>query len=414
MQAKSRKILVITGVFPPMAIAEADHIARLAAELGGAGYSVDVLTSAVADIPETPNCTVHPVMTGWKWRDRANLRRFALQVRPDLILIWFVGPAFQFHPMITFAASALKAALPGVRIITQVTAPLGARPKQFPLPSRLLLKAATFSSGRENVDYAFGTLLRDSDRVVAMAGPHLKRLAMMMPDLEAKSAIIPPPPLIVMSAPGEDSRTRGREMLKARDDDLVFVYFGRLYRGKGLETLIDAFASVTKMVPNARLAIVGGPVVDRGDGWKVEDLHAQAGRLGLSDRISWSGEFAFDSDAGSLYLRAGDIAVLPFAEGAALNNSSLAAAAGHDLPVITTNSEHPEPDLVDGENMILVPPLDAHRLAEAMIRLAGDRELQSRLREGVRRLAEKHFTWSGSVASTVAVIEDTLGARTAA
>lgn len=414
MASKSSKILVITGVFPPMAIAEADHVARLAAELGGAGYSVDVLTSTVADIPDTPNCRVHPVMAGWRWRDRDQLRRFAQQIQPDLILIWFVGPAFQFHPMITFAASELKAALPGVRIITQVTAPLGARPKQFPLTSRLLLKAATYASGRKNVDYAFGTLLRDSDRVVAMAAPHLKRLAMKLPDLEAKATIIPPPPLIVMSAPGEASRRQGRDMLKAKDDDLVFVYFGRLYRGKGLETLIDAFGRVTKKVPNARLAIVGGPVVDRGDGWKVEDLYAQAERLGLSDRISWSGEFAFDSEVGSLYLRAGDIAVLPFAEGAALNNSSLAAAAGHDMPVVTTTGKNPEPDLIDGENALIVPPSDVEQLAAAMIRLAGDSALQLKLRDGARRLAAKHFTWPGSLASTVAVIEDALSARTAA
>jgi glycosyltransferase involved in cell wall biosynthesis len=410
MQSKPRKILVITGVFPPMAIAEADHIARLADELGKAGYSVDVLTAAVANIPAMPNCKVQPVMAGWTWRDRASLLKSARQIRPDLVFIWFVGPAFQFHPMITFAASDLKRELPGVRVITQVTAPLGARPKRFPLSSRLLRKAASLVSGRGHVDYEFGTLLRDSDRVAAMAGPHLKRLAALMPDLEAKSVIIPPPPLIVMSEPGAASRKRGREMLKAKDDDLVFVYFGRLYKGKGLESLIDAFAKVRARVPTARLAIVGGPIVDRGDGWKVETLYAQVDRLGLSDSISWSGEFAFDSDAGSLYLRAGDIAVLPFAEGAALNNSSLAAAAGHGLPVITTRGDHPERDLADGENMLIVPPSDSDALAAAMIRLAGDPALQARLRAGVERLAAKHFTWAGSVASTVAVIEDALGA----
>ena len=414
MQSKPRKILVITGVFPPMAIAEADHIARLADELGKAGYLVDVLTSAVANIPATQHCTVHPVMTGWKWRDRASLRRVASQIRPDVVFIWFVGPAFEFHPMITFAASELKRALPGVRIITQVTAPLGARPKQFPLSSRLLRKAVALDSGREHVDYEFGTLLRDSDRVVAMAGPHLKRLAALAPNLEAKSAIIPPPPLIVMSEPGEASRKRGREMLKAKDDDLVFVYFGRLYQGKGLESLIEAYARVRAAVSNTRLAIIGGPVIDRGDGWKVENLYAQADRLGLADSISWSGEFAFDSDAGSLYLRAGDIAVLPFAEGAALNNSSLAAAASHGLPVITTSGDHPERDLADGKNMLIVPPSDADALADAMIRLAGDPGLQTKLRDGIERLAATHFTWSGSVASTVAVIEDALGASEAA
>jgi hypothetical protein len=36
------------------------------------------------------------------------------------------------------------------------------------------------------------------------------------------------------------------------------------------------------------------------------------------------------------------------------------------------------------------------------------------LREGVERLAAKHFTWAGSVASTVAVIEDALGASVTA
>lgn len=397
-----------------MPIAEADHIARLAAELGAAGYSVDVLTSTGPDIPETPNYRVHPVMTGWKWADSKSMRRFARQIRPDLVLIWFVGPAFQFHPMITFAASELKAALPGVKIVTQVTAPAGSQPQRFPRASRLVRKAASFVHGRTQVDYSFGTLLRDSDCVVAMAGPHLDRLAVMMPNLAAKSSIIPPPPLIVMSEPGPASRKRGRELLNATDDEIVFVYFGRLYRGKGLETLIDAFALVRARVPNARLAIVGGPVMDRGDGWKVEDLYAQVDSLGLADSIFWSGEFAFDSDVGSLYLRGSDIAVLPFAEGAALNNSSLAAAAGHDLPVITTSGDRPEHDLVDGTNMLIVPPSDANALAAAMIRLSGDVDLQAKLREGVRRLAAKHFTWKGSVENTIAVIEDTLGARTVA
>jgi glycosyltransferase involved in cell wall biosynthesis len=105
---------------------------------------------------------------------------------------------------------------------------------------------------------------------------------------------------------------------------------------------------------------------------------------------------------------------LPFAEGAALNNSSLAAAAGHGLPVITTYGDHPERDLADGENMLIVPPSDADALAAAMIRLAGDPALQAKLRAGIERLAVRHFTWSGSVASTVAVIEDALGASVAA
>lgn len=402
-----KRILIITGVFPPTPIAEADHIARLSAELAARGYSVDVLTSESADIPGAQGCRVHRDMPSWRWADRAKIIRKAREVAPDIIFIWFIGHAYEFHPMITFAPSYLKAALPGVKVVTQITAPVGSRPKRYPLVSRLAQKAVVFASGGDRIDYAYGTLMRDSDRFIAMAGSHLARFAEALPGLEGKSTIIPPPPLVPMSPAIEASRRRGRELLQFSADDFVFAYFGRLYRGKGLETLIDAFATVRQAIPAARLAIVGGPVsVQLEDAWKVESLHAQAQALGVGDAISWTGEFPFDSDAGSLYLRAADVAVLPFDEGAALNNSSIAACAAHGLPIVTTRGASIEADFVEGENTLLVPARDAHALAAAMVRLASEPELRASLRSGIESLEARHFSWKVSVDRLVAVFDD--------
>jgi glycosyltransferase involved in cell wall biosynthesis len=335
--------------------------------------------------------------------------RFAQTLKPDLIFIWFIGMAFEFHPMISLLPTRLKTTMPDTQIVTQITAPVGVRPKEHPFLTRANLKLSAFTLGGGNISYEYGTILRDSDRLIAMAKPHLERYAEHMPGLAEKAVIIPPPPLIPMSVPGDASRLKGREMLGVPADAPLFVYFGRLYVGKGLEYLIRGFAKVRAQVPQARLAIVGGAAPDYfKSGWSVDDLHAIAREEGIEDAISWTGEFPFDTDAGSLYLRAGDFAVLPFSEGAALNNSSIAACAAHGLPVITTLNERPEPEFVDGENVLLVQPKDDDALAEGMLRLLGDEVLAARLKAGSAALTDRYFSWKATLDSTVTVFEDAL------
>jgi glycosyltransferase involved in cell wall biosynthesis len=110
-------------------------------------------------------------------------------------------------------------------------------------------------------------------------------------------------------------------------------------------------------------------------------------------------------------LRASDVAVLPFAEGAALNNSSIAACAAHSLPTVTTCGKQPEPAFVDGKNTLLVPVGNADALAAAMIRLGSDAALRTQLRTGIQALQAEHFSWETSVNRTVAVFEDALAAK---
>jgi glycosyltransferase involved in cell wall biosynthesis len=206
-----------------------------------------------------------------------------------------------------------------------------------------------------------------------------------------------------MSPPDIRSRTRGRQALGVASDDFLFAYFGRLYAGKGLETLLKAFARVRGRRPDVRLAIVGGVHRDGVSGnWSIESVHQLGASLGISDHVVWTGEYPWDSDEASTYLHAADAAVLPFRSGVHLNNSSLAGVAAHGLPLITTRGDVLEAPFRDGENVLLCPPEDPEELAIAMEKVLVDVDLRRRLGAGMATLAQEWLSWGASVERTVA------------
>jgi len=65
-------------------------------------------------------------------------------------------------------------------------------------------------------------------------------------------------------------------------DDPRVLFVGRLVAEKGVDVAIDAFASITKRFPNARLVIAG-------DGAIRQDLEQRVGELGLQDKVEFMG-----------------------------------------------------------------------------------------------------------------------------
>ena len=176
------------------------------------------------------------------------------------------------------------------------------------------------------------------------------------------------------------------------------MYWGYVYPGKGVETLLRAFHAVARDVPNARLALVGGYLDVPFGRIKSKDYYrmvrALPEKLGISDRVIWTGGFDWDSEAGSQYLFAGDACVLPLDWGITLNNSSLAAATTHGLPVIGTEVPgRPDEVLEHGQNVYLCPPSNPAALADAMTQLIRDEAFRERLRRGSCALAEAWHSW---------------------
>ena len=99
---------------------------------------------------------------------------------------------------------------------------------------------------------------------------------------------------------------------------------------------------------------------------------------------------------------AADLCVLPYRDGVSFLHGTFHAALAHGVPIVTTRPRLPLPELVDGGNVLLVPPEQPEALAEAITQLAGAPGLRRMLREGAKTLSEQ-FRWEKIAADTLAL-----------
>ncbi len=130
---------------------------------------------------------------------------------------------------------------------------------------------------------------------------------------------------------------------------------------------------------------------------------ALSSQLGISQDLIWTGGYETDSEEPSLYLRASDLAVLPFDQGVFLSNSSFASCAAHRLPIITTKGLVLEPQFVDKDNLVLVPPKEPQQLAEAILATLADVRLLEKISHGAYQFAENFASWSYTAEQTISI-----------
>jgi glycosyltransferase involved in cell wall biosynthesis len=172
------------------------------------------------------------------------------------------------------------------------------------------------------------------------------------------------------------------------------VFFGRMAREKGVDTLVEALGRMGDRAPHAVL-IGRGPM--------EAPVQRRLAELGLASRV----ELVPWLDAPELASRvaSASMVVLPSLEESFGNAMAEAMAAG--APVIsTTAGSIPE---VVGDTGLLVPPEDPAALAEAIVRLASDRELAARLSDAARRRASERYAWPAVAGTFAAIYEEVLG-----
>jgi len=170
---------------------------------------------------------------------------------------------------------------------------------------------------------------------------------------------------------------------------------------KGQRYLIEAAHLVVQQVPDARFVILG-------EGDLREHLEKQVHEHHLQKHVVLPG---FRTDVLGC-LKAFDLFVMSsVTEG--LGTSLLDAMAASRAIVATTAGGIPE-IVEDGVNGLLVPPRDAHALAEAIVRALASAELRRRMgAAGLARVNER-FTVEKMVAGTAAVYERVAGTGHAA
>jgi sugar transferase (PEP-CTERM/EpsH1 system associated) len=178
------------------------------------------------------------------------------------------------------------------------------------------------------------------------------------------------------------SRLAIRHEMGVADEDFVILQVARLDYLKDHVTAVRTLAALRPHLPSARLVFVGeGP--QRGaieEAVRRHDLAGHVRFLGLRRDVA-------------RLLAAADLFLLTsISEGIPLTVIE-AMAAG--LPVVSTNVGGIPEVVEDGRTGLLAPAGDAAALASAVCRLAGDRQLRSRMGQLGRGRAEMLFSEQG-------------------
>jgi glycosyltransferase involved in cell wall biosynthesis len=398
------KVAVISAAFPPLRGGESDQVLHVANHLAKRGLDVHVLAVQGSEASPHLPFKVYPIMRDWSWSDLPRLMSFLWRCSPQGVFLKYSAWIYNDHPMITFAPTIAKFLLPRSRFVTQFGIPDGSHPEWKSPLVRKVLKAMTLAAGKKDVDYHLGTLLRDSDGLIALSEGHAATLLGHLPAAEKKMMLIPPPPpLHMLTSNNGSNRQRGRKMLGLRDEDFVLAFFGVLYRTKGVETLLEAFQIAAAKRTNLRLVLIGGQANVSDGSEYFNELCELARRLKIEDRVT-AREYEWDSFDGSLYLNAADVCVLPFDHGVTLNRSSFGGAVAHGLPIITTRGDNLESPFIDGKNVLLCRPKDPENLAAAIDSLISNPELRRRLADGAFEMSREWFSWDKAIDRTVAAL----------
>ena len=185
----------------------------------------------------------------------------------------------------------------------------------------------------------------------------------------------------------------------------VVGFIGSFYAYEGLDLLLAALPQVTARIPEARVLLVGG-------GPQESELRALAGKLGIEDYVVFTGRVPH----GEVQRYYGIVDVFAYPRKSMRLTElvtplkPLEAMAQGRLLVASDVGGHREL-IRDGETGVLFRAGDAASLADAIIRLLGQRDRWPLLRDQGRRFVERERTWATSVAGYRAVF-DSLGLAT--
>ncbi len=166
---------------------------------------------------------------------------------------------------------------------------------------------------------------------------------------------------------------------------------GRVTRAKGADILLDAFGRIAGRHPNATLTYVG-------DGPLIPDLRDRADRMGVGDRVRFTG-YREDRDAAyrdvGLYVQA--------SRRESMSNSVIEAMA-RGIPCVVADVGGLSEAVADGQSGFVVPPEEPGPIAEAIDRLLSDRESYARFSEAGLHRVRTEFSLDRVMRETVETI----------
>lgn len=163
---------------------------------------------------------------------------------------------------------------------------------------------------------------------------------------------------------------------------IVALYQGSIVKGKGVEHLIDAMELLKGSKLRLRISGLGNPDY-------LDILRRRAMQRDVMDSIDWNIKTPPSSEA----CAEAHFGVVPSSEREAFSLESLRFMSAGRAQVTTCNGAQKE-YLDNGRTALLVEPSDTQALADAMLKLAGDRDLRTAIGTEAYKEYKSHLSWS--------------------
>jgi len=180
-------------------------------------------------------------------------------------------------------------------------------------------------------------------------------------------------------------------------DERVALFVGRINELKGLEPLLQAFAQTRRVLPQARLVVVG-----RDDGY-LKEMLALAGRLGIGDRLVFAGPL-YGADCLPALVECDLFCITPTHYEETSLASLSACACGR---AVLINDRCGIPWLEEyAAGRCVAHSVDS--IARALTEMLADPVGLERMGRNARRLIEERFFWPGVVEQAETIYKSAL------
>jgi glycosyltransferase involved in cell wall biosynthesis len=379
MKNKVSPILLIVDDVPPAICGVGDYSAKLVKELRERGCNITVLTKRQPNIALDTfgaGAVVRSVIRNWGYGDLLRILRevWAMPSGSIIHIQYDSGSNYNRRSMINMLPAFLRILSPRVRVVVTMHG-FHERRRRFRLRATPMLLASHSCIFVTSKDYEVANcFLRIRDRAT------LVLIASNIPTISSS----------------ENDRKLTRKTIGVAETDLIVLFFGDFHEKKGVLQLINAASEARKQVPNLKLVLVGGL-----DKKKARELHQFAQELESAIEKAKSEGFLVTVHRPeplrvAQLLRAADLAVFPFLDGASENRGSMLAAIVNETATLTTlGKSSPENFAKDfGVNVVDAGNVDA--LTERITELLLSPHQLERLREQSSFVARK-LSW-GAIA----------------
>lgn len=366
------RILQVTAFYPPSLGGVQFFVQRLSQSLARRGNEVDVLTVNTEGVRSYERCS-----------DTMTLRRCHLDasyhrglVSTELCRRLMAAKSYDlYHVHVPFPLGVEMAALASRRNGTPLVATHHGQGIQGdPL---YVVVAGSYSVFSRAVSF------RALDRLVFLTQSYADSL--WLPQrVRRRVRIVATGADISRFSPTRDG-SGVREQYRLSPEVPLVLFVGSLRAGndyKGVDHLIRAVPEIRRLVPGARVMIVGG-------GDLLRQLKEQARQRELNGIVVFTGPMA--NEKLPEYYAAADLFVLPSIPGGSENSPLvLFEAMASGKPVVASRLPGVCEIVRDGETGLLVPPAEPQKLAVAVARLLDDETFRSEAGLTARAAAESH------------------------